>query len=645
MDASKQHGTPVPPNPSESGAHSTGSRSASQPDIQGVQSLSLSVASTGAPAAGVSPHTSGTATPAPSFVSKLSLHGGLARQPSTASAVPASPTPQVGSSVLPNVSHALPPDTASVSASEAGETPSVSSGTPVPVTAAGSAAVPATTTCSTAEVGVTVPVTLSSSSSTVGSSGLTTIDTKAAPVSTLVEPESSPSVTSEPGLSAVTFKALKEQLKALKKQIKEEKELRKAAEKAAAKKYAAERAAAGAITPEQTLSELVPSPRSAVDEDEDDDLLAGEGVGEKKKKKKNKDKKEKKKKNKVERGSNSNKVADGTPEEESKRKSKHDEDDGDNEDDDDMYVVDSEDELGEKQVVAAAAPGAEPAPAPSIVSTTRTVRPGQVDFSTIKSKRKRNELYERELARLQIELVKLQAWIKHKGLRVVVIFEGRDAAGKGGVIKRITERLNPRICRVVALGTPTEREKTQWYFQRYVAQLPAAGEMVLFDRSWYNRAGVERVMGFCTEEEYQEFLYSCPIFEDMLIRSGILLIKYWFSVSDDVQEKRFQGRIAEPTKRWKLSPMDVESRDKWVEYSKAKDEMLRHTDTDSAPWYHVHADSKKLARLNCISHLLSVIPYQDLTPQAIILPPRKHCQDYVRPPMTSMKWVPDKYIE
>jgi polyphosphate kinase 2 len=270
--------------------------------------------------------------------------------------------------------------------------------------------------------------------------------------------------------------------------------------------------------------------------------------------------------------------------------------------------------------------------------------PGQVNVSGLKGKAAREEAYERELAKLQVELVKLQAWIKQKGLKVVVLFEGRDAAGKGGVIKRITERLNPRICRVCALGTASERERSQWYFQRYVAQLPGAGEMVLFDRSWYNRGGVERVMDFCSEEEYAEFMNSCPIFEDMLIRSGIILIKYWFSVSDDVQEKRFQGRIADSTKRWKLSPMDVESRNRWVEYSKAKDEMLKYTDTDSAPWIHVHADSKKLARLNCISHLLSTIPYQDLTPPPTILPPRKHCQDYVRPPMTAMKWVQNKYI-
>jgi len=251
--------------------------------------------------------------------------------------------------------------------------------------------------------------------------------------------------------------------------------------------------------------------------------------------------------------------------------------------------------------------------------------------------------YYKELQKLQVELVKLQEWIKSKGLRVVVIFEGRDAAGKGGAIKRITETLNPRYARVVALGTPTEKEKTQWYFQRYVAHLPAAGEMVFFDRSWYNRAGVERVMGFCTEEEYQDFLRACPEFERMLIRSGIILIKYWFSVSDEEQEKRFQDRINTPTKRWKLSPMDLESRARWVEYSKAKDTMFAYTDTKQSPWYVVNADCKKRARLNCIAHLLSLIPYQDLTPEPLKLPPRQHDQGYVRPPMSDQTFVPEKY--
>jgi len=253
------------------------------------------------------------------------------------------------------------------------------------------------------------------------------------------------------------------------------------------------------------------------------------------------------------------------------------------------------------------------------------------------------KVYENELSKLQVELVKLQEWIKDQGLKVVIIFEGRDAAGKGGVIKRITESLNPRNVRVVALPAPTEREKTQWYFQRYVAHLPAAGEMVLFDRSWYNRAGVEKVMGFCTEEEYQEFLRSVPEFERMLVRSGIILIKYWFSVSDEEQEKRFENRIKDPTKRWKLSPMDLESRSKWVEYSKAKDQMFAHTDIKQVPWYVVNADDKKKARLNCISHLLSMVPYDDLTPEPIQLPPRQKNEGYVRPPITDQSFVPENY--
>ncbi|MDP6449178.1 MAG: polyphosphate kinase 2 [Lentisphaeria bacterium] len=253
------------------------------------------------------------------------------------------------------------------------------------------------------------------------------------------------------------------------------------------------------------------------------------------------------------------------------------------------------------------------------------------------------EHYEAELRRLQIELVKLQEWIKKEGLRVVCVFEGRDAAGKGGVIKRITEPLNPRICSVVALHTPTEREKTQWYFQRYVPHLPAAGEMVLFDRSWYNRAGVERVMGFCSDEEYWEFLRSCPSFERMLMRAGLILIKYWFSVSDDEQERRFQSRLVDPTKRWKLSPMDLESRDRWVEYSQAKDEMFAYTDIKQAPWYVVNADDKKRARLNCISHLLSTIPYKDLTPETVKLKPRNIDKKHVRPPMEDQTFIPEIY--
>ncbi len=254
-----------------------------------------------------------------------------------------------------------------------------------------------------------------------------------------------------------------------------------------------------------------------------------------------------------------------------------------------------------------------------------------------------SKVYEAEMTKQHLELVKLQEWIKHNGLKVVVIFEGRDAAGKGGVIKRITQPLNPRVCRVVALGTATEREKTQWYFQRYVAQLPAAGEMVFFDRSWYNRAGVERVMGFCTDEEYQEFIGSCPEFERMLVRSGIVLIKYWFSVSDEEQERRFQDRISNPTKRWKLSPLDLESRKKWMEYSKAKDEMFAHTDIKQAPWSVVKSDDKRRAHLNCIHHLLGVIAYEDLTPEEIILPPRQEDTGYVRPPLTDQTFVPQVF--
>jgi len=251
--------------------------------------------------------------------------------------------------------------------------------------------------------------------------------------------------------------------------------------------------------------------------------------------------------------------------------------------------------------------------------------------------------YEAELRRLEIELVKWQEWIKANGLKLVVIFEGRDAAGKGGAIKRITESLNPRFARVVALPAPTEREKTQWYFQRYVAHLPAAGEVVLLDRSWYNRAGVERVMGFCGEDEYQEFLRSCPEFERMLVRSGTIVIKYWFSVSDAEQEKRFQDRLTDPTKRWKLSPMDVESRARWMDYSKAKDEMFAHTDIKQAPWWVVRSDNKRRARLNVISHLLSMVPYQDLTPEPIVLPPRQKETGYVRPPMEDQTFIPEPF--
>lgn len=251
--------------------------------------------------------------------------------------------------------------------------------------------------------------------------------------------------------------------------------------------------------------------------------------------------------------------------------------------------------------------------------------------------------YETELRQLQIELVKMQYWIKQVGYRVVVIFEGRDAAGKGGVIKRIAEPLNPRGCRVVALGTPSDREKTQWYFQRYVQHLPAAGEIVLFDRSWYNRAGVERVMGFCTEAEYQEFMQSCPEFERMLVCSGIVLLKYWFSVSDEEQERRFLSRSQDLARRWKLTPMDLESRQRWVEYSKAKDAMFAHTNIPQAPWFTIEADDKKRSRLNCIHHLLSKVPYEDMTPPPLELPARPPDEDYVRAPRNEQFFVPQVY--
>lgn len=260
-----------------------------------------------------------------------------------------------------------------------------------------------------------------------------------------------------------------------------------------------------------------------------------------------------------------------------------------------------------------------------------------------KSKKISKKKYKKELKRLDIELVKLQRWVQHKGLKVVVLFEGRDAAGKGGTIKRISEPLNPRICKVVALGTPSDREKTQWYFQRYVAHLPAAGEMVLFDRSWYNRAGVEKVMGFCTYDEYNEFMRSCPQFEVMIQRSGIILIKYWFSVSDKEQEKRFQARINNPIKRWKISPMDLKAREKWVDYSRAKDDMFAATDVPESPWNVVEADNKKRARLNCISHLLDNVPYEELPPREIELPPRQTAIDYERPPIETQNFVPEKY--
>lgn len=253
------------------------------------------------------------------------------------------------------------------------------------------------------------------------------------------------------------------------------------------------------------------------------------------------------------------------------------------------------------------------------------------------------KFYEKELARLQVELVKMQYWIKHVGYRLILVFEGRDAAGKGGTIKRLTEPLNPRGCNVVALGTPSDQQKTQWYFQRYVEHFPSAGEIVVFDRSWYNRAGVEKVMGFCTPAQVQEFMLSCPEFERMLVRSGITLIKYWFSVSDEEQEARFRSRLEDPARRWKLSPMDLESRDRWVEFSKAKDAMFAHTNIPEAPWFTVEADDKRRARLNCIRHILSKVPYEDMTPKAIKLPPRKSGGNYQRPPLNEQFFVPNHY--
>jgi polyphosphate kinase 2 len=269
-------------------------------------------------------------------------------------------------------------------------------------------------------------------------------------------------------------------------------------------------------------------------------------------------------------------------------------------------------------------------------------RDGEPQPATEKLKR---EVYEEKLAELHFELVKMQYWIKEMGQKLVLIFEGRDAAGKGGAIKCVTEPLNPRGSRIVALGTPTEKERSQWYFQRYISHLPAAGEIVLFDRSWYNRAGVERVMGFCSDEEYDEFMRSCPEFERMLVRSGIILLKYWFSVSDAEQEKRFKDRAGDPARRWKLSPMDLESMPKWVEYSKAKDEMFRHTDIKQAPWWTVEADNKRRARLNCIAHILSSVPYQDVIPPPLKLPHRRKPDDsYVRPPRSEQNYVPELKI-
>jgi polyphosphate kinase 2 len=249
--------------------------------------------------------------------------------------------------------------------------------------------------------------------------------------------------------------------------------------------------------------------------------------------------------------------------------------------------------------------------------------------------------YERELVRLQAELIKLKEWVRTSGLRLVIVFEGRDAAGKGGAIKRVTQYLNPRMARVVALPAPTERERSQWYFQRYVTHLPAAGEIVLFDRSWYNRAGVEHVMGFCTPDEYRRFLHQCPIFERLLVEDGIVLVKYWFSVSDEEQERRFRSRLEDAMRSWKLSPIDLESRARWVEFSQAKDEMFVHTDIPEAPWYVVEGDNKRRARLNCIAHLLSIIPYEDVIEPPLELPPRPSARKYERPPRTLFHYVPD----
>jgi polyphosphate kinase len=251
------------------------------------------------------------------------------------------------------------------------------------------------------------------------------------------------------------------------------------------------------------------------------------------------------------------------------------------------------------------------------------------------------KVYEKELLRLQTELVIMAKWVRDQGARVALVFEGRDAAGKGGAIKRITEHVSPRIARVVALPAPTEREQTQWYFQRYVAHLPAAGEIAIFDRSWYNRAGVEKVMGFCTPDEHRRFLHQCPIFERMLVDDGIVLLKYWFSVSDAEQEQRFRSRIDDPLKRWKLSPMDLQSRSRWVEYSRAKDEMFVHTDIPEAPWHVVESDIKRNARINCISHLLTAVPYRSGEPEPIKLPKRQDDSGYVRPPRDIYTYVPD----
>jgi polyphosphate kinase len=278
------------------------------------------------------------------------------------------------------------------------------------------------------------------------------------------------------------------------------------------------------------------------------------------------------------------------------------------------------------------------------VGKKKTKAPKEVEASNQlpQARKLKRKEYESRLDELHMELVKMQYWIKAKGKKLVVLFEGRDAAGKGGAIKSVAEPLNPRGCRIVALGKPSDTERTQWYFQRYVAHLPASGEIVLYDRSWYNRAGVESVMGFCNPEEYTEFLLSCPEFERMLVRSGIILLKYWFSVSDEEQEQRFHDRAGNPARRWKLSEMDIQSREKWVEFSKAKDEMFLHTDIKQAPWYTVEADDKRRARLNCIAHILSMVPYEDATPPPLKLSPRKPAdQGYVRPPKSDQNIVPD----
>ncbi|HEX4690351.1 MAG TPA: polyphosphate kinase 2 [Solirubrobacteraceae bacterium] len=275
-------------------------------------------------------------------------------------------------------------------------------------------------------------------------------------------------------------------------------------------------------------------------------------------------------------------------------------------------------------------------------TTSQWSRPPVDEDADVATRRLSKREYEKELVRLQVELVRLQEWVVHEGLKVVVLFEGRDTAGKGGTIKRIAEKTNSRVVRIVALGTPTERERTQWYFQRYVAHLPAAGEIVLFDRSWYNRAGVEHVMGFCTDEEYQEFMRNCPQFERDLLRSGVILIKYWLSVSDEEQERRFKARLNDPAKQWKLSGMDLEARRRWVDYAEAKDDMFAYTDTHESPWYVVEADDKRTMRLNLISHLLSLISYEDVPRDKIKLPPRQH-RAYVRPPRRDQHYVPARY--